>query len=120
MRLVLIPRWWFDCAPRTPLIPLAETLPFSLRVLSLRGLKQPEDLTFSDWHLLPQSVMWFQRLHAGVHENLCGLPLHTLISSECVVFRSSGVFPLSVFASLCVVRGCYIFGDTSPAEDAEL
>lgn len=25
-----------------------------------------------------------------------------------------------MFASFCVVRGCYIFGDTSLAEDAEL
>lgn len=25
-----------------------------------------------------------------------------------------------MFASLCVVRGCYIFGDTSLVEEAEL
>lgn len=60
-------------------------------------------------------------LHAAVHENLFGLLLHTLplISSECVVFECSGVFPHGMFASLCLVRGCYMFGDTSLAEEAE-
>lgn len=54
-------------------------------------------------------------LHAAVHENLFGLLPHTLplISSECVAFECSGVFPHGMFASLCLVRGCYMFGDTS-------
>lgn len=44
---------------------------------------------------------------------------HTLphISSECVVFQSSEVFPTR---HVCVVRGCYISAETSLAEEAEL
>lgn len=44
---------------------------------------------------------------------------HTLphISSECVVFQSSEVFPTR---HVCVVRGCYISAETSLAGEAEL